>query len=142
MTRTQARVSVGLVLGLLVCLLSMPIPAQAQTVAVTLGWDAPTHRVSGTDCSISGVVLTAAELAIVEYTVSYRVKGTTAWTNREVGTNRTVTLAGLPYLTTYEASVGAHWPGESALCATALLEFKTGAGPAPGTCTNLRKTAP
>jgi len=138
----RAWMVITIALGAFVVLMSMPIPAHAQTTSVTLGWDAPTHRAGGTaeapECGASGEVLTAAEIATLGYAVSYRKKGTTAWTNKG-STVRTYTIEGLAYSTAYEATVSAHWPGETGVCPTEIFEFTTGAAPGPGACSNLRK---
>jgi hypothetical protein len=115
-------------------------PASADTA--TLGWDAPTHRAGGTleapECGTQGAVLTAAEIATIQYTFSYRVKGTQAWTNVET-TGTTVTLPNLPFNTTYQAAVGGHWPNGAVACATEMIEFTTSVGPPPGSCTGLKR---
>ena len=121
-----------------VLLLLSVTPWAVGAGTVQIAWDPPTHRIVGNDCSTQGDAITTAEAMLVEYTFSYRVKGTQAWTNVEA-TQPTVTLESLPYNTIYQCSVGAHWPGETALCATGLVEFTTGIGPPPGNCSNLRK---
>lgn len=118
------------------------LPASAETA--TLGWDAPTHRAGGTIdapvCGTPGIALTAAEIATIEYTFSYRAKGTQAWTNMETAAGvTTVTTPNLPFNTTYQAAVGGHWPGGGVVCATEMIEFTTSVGPAPGACTGLKR---
>ena len=111
---------------------------QADDPSATLGWTPPTHKALGTDCDQNGDPLLAADIARLEYTLSYRVKGETEWINEETNTNQ-ITLEDLAYATTYEASVGAHWPGQPVLCATDLMEFTTDDEPAPGKCSDFHK---
>lgn len=134
-----------LTLGAFVLIMGMPIPAHAQTASATLAWDAPTHLAGGTpeapECGANGAALTPEQIATLGYTFSYREKGTATWSNLggDSTKNRVVTITGLSYNTTYEASVGAHWPGKDVVCATDILEFPTGDAPAPGACTGLKR---
>ena len=126
----------------IVCLLLGGTSLQAQDVSVGLQWDPPTTRIADTDCAVQGAAITPAEAATLEYTVSYRVRDSgAAWTNIET-TAPTVALDGLSYSTWYEAVVGAHWPGQTVLCATEILQFETEAGPPPSGCNNLRVVGP
>lgn len=114
--------------------------AQAGELA-TLAWDPPTHRIVGTDCALEGTEITPEDVARLEYTVSYRVKDSgQAWTNVDV--NVPTVQLDLPYGTTFEAYVGARWPGGTILCASDVLTFVTGAEPPPGACSSFRKLAP
>ncbi len=111
---------------------------QAQTApSLDTTWDPPTHRISNSDCNQVGAVLTAAEIATLQYSVSYREKGATTWINLESPTN-SLLIPGLKYSTTYQITVGAHFAGTTAFCATEITEFVTGVAPPPAACTNLR----
>lgn len=119
--------------NLFVIILSLLATTAWAGETVQLGWDPPTNRVLNNDCDQVGDPLTPAEVANLQYILSYRIKDSGAvWTNVET-IEPTATLD-LSYSTTYEASVGAHWPGGEVLCATELVEFTTGVGPAPGPC--------
>jgi len=109
----------------------------AGPVTSMIEWDTPTVRVANNSCDQSGVALTPDEILSLQYTVRYRVKGNTSWTEFDVGVPRAA-LVGLNYMTTYEVAASAHFPGTTSLCYSDVLEFSTGTGPAPGGCKNLR----
>lgn len=124
----------NLVLLIAFALIMLPASLMADDT-VTMQCDPPTHRVSNNDCGIVGALLTAEEVASLEYTFSYRQKDSGAeWTNIDTTSPSTiVTLTG--YNTTYEVSVGARFPGESILCSTPLVEFTTSPNTnPPGPC--------
>jgi hypothetical protein len=110
--------------------------AFADPPSATLQWDPPTHRIANDDCSQQGPALSSAEIDLLEYTVSYRAVGTTTWVNIETDVT-TIVIPGLGYNTTYEASVGSHFPGKSVFCATGLVQWTTPEAPPPGSCRNL-----
>lgn len=115
--------------------------ANAQSMVI-LEWGPPTHR-TGVDaegnpnCEEEGAALTPEDTANLLYTVSYRIKGANEWVNEDSITP-TITLS-LPYGETFQATVGAHWPGGSVICATGILEFTTSFGPPAGPCSAFRK---
>ena len=102
-----------------------------------VAWDAPTHRTGpDNDCLTQGNALTQAEIDSLEYTLSYRVKGTTDWTSVDtVIPSATVDLPG--YEVTYEMITGARFPGGSIVCVTNVVEHTTAPDTAPpGACTD------
>ena len=110
--------------------------AFADPPSTTLQWDPPTHRVDNDDCTQQGTALTQAEIDSLEYTISYRAVGTTSWVNRESSVP-SYTITNLGYNTTYEAVVGAHFPGKLVLCPTGIVRWTTPEAPPPGSCRNL-----
>jgi hypothetical protein len=107
--------------------------------SVTLAWDAPTHRIQNGDCNQIGTPLTQAEVASLEYTLSFRPNGSTnPWTNVDV-TEPTATVLLQGYSIEYIFSVGARLPGGEIVCVSDPVFHTTGPDTnPPGSCTNLR----
>ena len=114
--------------------------AFADETAV-FAWTPPTHRIVGIDCDQQGSVITPEEITRLEYVFSYRIAGTTVWTNLDTNVpGVSVVLTG--YGVSYEASVGARFPGGVILCATIPpLVYTTGLDNSPaGPCSGLTGT--
>lgn len=131
---------------LALCIIGLVATFSSYTSAedtVTMECDPPTHRSQDGDCLATSTPLTPEEIQTLEYTFSYRQKGSgLEWTNVEsMAPSAVVTFPG--YGVTYEVSVGAHFAGEAVLCATPLVEYTTklNTNP-PGACTNLLVTDP
>ena len=112
----------------------------ADDAKLEFTWTPPTDRVL-TDCDNPGTPMTQADLDRLEYTLSHREKLATPgpWINTE-SSDTTVTIENLKWGTTYEAYVGAHWPGEAVFCPTNIIEKATVSEPPPGGCTGLTAT--
>jgi len=91
--------------------------------SVLVKWDPPTHRIQG-DCNTLGTPLTQAEVDSLEYTLSYRAKGQTEWTNIDLTEpEHRLSLSG--YSITYQFATGARFPGGEIVCPTNIVEFTT-----------------
>lgn len=111
----------------------------AGALVVTVEWDPPTTRIANNVCTEIGTPLTPEEIMGLQYTVKYRVKGTTDWTIVEVGAPR-IALTGLAYSTTYVLTSTAHFVGGPATCPSDVFTFTTPAAPPPGGCKGHRVT--
>jgi len=125
--------------GLLVAFAALSYAA--DDAKVELEWTPPTNVIANDTCGEDGRVLTQDDYDRIEYTLSHREKQVTPgpWIPTET-TDTIVTLDNLKWDTTYEAIVGAHWPGGAVFCPTGMLEFTTTTEPPPGTCTGFTAT--
>ena len=131
-----------LMLAIAVLMLGWTCVSYAGPPSASFEWDPPATRIANDDCAQRGDALTPEEIALLQYTLSYKVKGSAdPWTNVETSAP-TAVVSNLLYETTYEASVGAHFEGKLIVCSTDLIEWTTPDAPAPGACSNLRKVLP
>jgi len=127
---------IGLIVACLMVAFTLSATA-ADICTVTATWQPPGYYATDGMCNAQTQAVDPAE--VIEYTVHWRIKGATEWNTMEVN-QPIVTISALPFDTTIEVQVGAHYPGEPVECFSAISEIKTAAKPAPGSCSTLQLT--